>query len=391
MKVMQCFWFYLSLTENWSYRLISNLPEVKNFIASRRIYKSSFYDANFKYFKYPFQVSLETPVGRWAVIKGKAMQYLRKVCPYSKFIEWSAASRGIQLLHSHFAFIGWQYQPIATKLGVPHVVSFYGFDYENKPFLEPIWNERYQELFKRADAFVCEGSNGAAILKRIGCPPDKIHLVKLGVNVEEIAFVRRAKPKNTLKLIQIASFYEKKGHIYTVRAFKIALKTCPNLELTFVGGGDDAIRQEIVHEVENENISDKVTFIEVMNYDTIHEFLSDYDVFIHPSLYTESMDCEGGAPIVLLDAQATGMPVISTLHCDIPDYVVQGETGKLSPEKDVEGISADIEKFYNMETNEYLKFSKAARAHIELNYNSRTNSTDLSTLYHKLLGECLDH
>ena len=33
------------------------------------------------------------------------------------------------------------------------------------------------------------------------------------------------------------------------------------------------------------------------------------------------MDCEGGAPIVLLDAQATGLPIISTKHCDIPDEV----------------------------------------------------------------------
>ncbi len=63
-----------------------------------------------------------------------------------------------------------------------------------------------------------------------------------------------------------------------------------------------------------------------------------------PVATLKDMDCEGGAPVVLLDAQATGMPVISTTHCDIPDEVVHGETGLLSPEKDVGALAELIKK-----------------------------------------------
>ena len=63
-----------------------------------------------------------------------------------------------------------------------------------------------------------------------------------------------------------------------------------------------------------------------------------YHVFIQPSCYTATRDCEGGAPLVLLNAQATGMPVITTTHCDIPDEVIHNETGLLTAERDIEGL-----------------------------------------------------
>ncbi len=71
----------------------------------------------------------------------------------------------------------------------------------------------------------------------------------------------------------------------------------------------------------------KITFIDSINFEKLHEFMKNYQVFIHPSCYTDQRDCEGGAPIAILDAQATGMPVISTTHCDIPDEVIDKMVG----------------------------------------------------------------
>ncbi len=87
---------------------------------------------------------------------------------------------------------------------------------------------------------------------------------------------------------------------------------------------------------------------------------------------------------MLLDAQATGMPVISTTHCDIPDEVRHNETGLLSPEKDIEALAQSIKRFYEMDDIQYHKFSQAARKHMELHYDVVNNSKELAAVYRKL-------
>jgi colanic acid/amylovoran biosynthesis glycosyltransferase len=98
------------------------------------------------------------------------------------------------------------------------------------------------------------------------------------------------------------------------------------------------------------------------------------------------MECEGGAPVVLLDAQMVGLPVISTFHCDIPEEVIDGVTGLLSNEKDIDSLRDDISRFYRMDDSEYQTFSKNARKHVAENYDSRKNSIALKSVYEEVLS-----
>ncbi len=97
------------------------------------------------------------------------------------------------------------------------------------------------------------------------------------------------------------------------------------------------------------------------------------------------MDCEGGAPIVLLDAQATGMPTISTNHCDIPDEVIHGNTGLLCKERDSSSIAQAIKTFYKMNQKEYNRYAKNARKHIEESYDIRKNAIKVMDIYNEIL------
>jgi len=93
------------------------------------------------------------------------------------------------------------------------------------------------------------------------------------------------------------------------------------------------------------------------------------------------MDCEGGAPIVLLDAQATGMPVISTTHCDIPEEVVHNKTGLLCPEKNIIALAEAMKFFYRMTQCDFDVFASAAREHVSANYNIILNAAKLQKIY----------
>ena len=123
-----------------------------------------------------------------------------------------------------------------------------------------------------------------------------------------------------------------------------------------------------------------------MDFSKLYDFVKDYQVFIHPSCYAGNMDSEGGAPIVLLDVQATGMPVISTTHCDIPDEVINNKTGLLTPEKNSVPLAQSIIRFYNMKQDEYNQFAVAAKQHVIAHYNLDNAGTNLEKIYFELLN-----
>ncbi len=381
LTTIQAFHQYLDYTENWAYKLIKNIPNTKHFIVSKEFLRFNFYTPEFEYIEFPVK---RIDVGnKTFLIKlyNRLVWYLLKA--YPSYVKYLLNGKKIDIFHSHFAFTGYDYISLAKKMGLKHVVSFYGLDYEYLPYNWSEWNKKYLKLFREADLFICEGKHGAKILREKGCPSEKIVVNKLGVEVEKIPFYKRKKKKNSLKLVQIASFREKKGHIYTVQAFHKALQTCPNMHLTFVGRG--GLREKIQGLVRKLDIQDKVSFVDVVDYTQLYDFLKDFDVFIHPSCYAEDRDCEGGAPIVLLDAQATGMPVISTNHCDIPEEVIHGKTGFLSNEKDIDNLAKSIEIFYKMDKDMYMIFAENARKHVEREYDVKKNAEKLYYLYRDLI------
>lgn len=199
-----------------------------------------------------------------------------------------------------------------------------------------------------------------------------------------IPFYERTKKKGELSLVQLATFNEKKGHIYTVKAFEEALKTCPNMHLTLAGGSGTE-KKKIMDYVTAKGLENRIAILESIEWTKRHSFLRSFQVFIHPSCYAEDKDCEGGAPVVLLDAQATGLPVIATTHCDIPMEVVHGSTGLLSPEKDISGLADHIRQFYAMDQNRYNTFALQARKWVEEEFEVSVNAARAGEYYRQVL------
>jgi colanic acid/amylovoran biosynthesis glycosyltransferase len=186
--------------------------------------------------------------------------------------------------------------------------------------------------------------------------------------------------------VQVATFVEKKGHATTVKAFIKAQARCPEMTLTLVGKDPEGIRGCIEAMIKDAHLDVRIRIIDWIDFTGLHEFLRGFDVFVHPSRYAENGDCEGGAPIVLLDAQATGMPVVSTTHCDIPSEVVHGSTGLLAGEDDVDSLAEAMEKFCLMGNDEYQGYSARARRHVEDNFDDARCAERLREIYGRLAG-----
>jgi colanic acid/amylovoran biosynthesis glycosyltransferase len=383
MKVAHLFHAYLNTTENWCYRLIVHLRDVQIIVVTDTILNREKFplpSADFSTPWYTRQTFFDSP-------------FIQRMVKFVSRLVWerfnlTADLEQAGLLHAHFATTGWYYLSLRRKLRVPLVVSFYGYDYEWLLRNHPEWQNRYEILFDEAAMFLAEGWSGREKLIRMGCPANKVRVARLGVNVKEIPFILRHKESNFLRLVQIATFTEKKGHTTTVRAFARAAAIYPGLHLTLVGKDSSGLRSELDEIIAEHGIADRVVFVDGIDFAKLHEYLHDFQVFIHPSRHSNSGDSEGGAPIVLLDAQATGMPVLTTNHCDIPDEVIHDITGILVQESDDEGLAEAIGRFYRMEEAEYHRFCRNARRHIEENYDVTMCAKKLQDIYEDVIAAC---
>lgn len=391
-RVLHLFSNYLPPSQVWLHQLIKNIQGTEVHIAARHFQKQNFYHPRFHYIpnifdglnQYKMELSKRGGLGRVKLFIVRLLSclsgsYDRKIIHYIR-------QHNIQILHAHFAPVAWSYRRVARKSKIPLVISFYGYDYEYFPKRNPIFNQHYQDLFALASLVLCEGDHGKRILQRKGCPTDKVRIAKLGIEIDKIQYRERTKGTEELRLIQVASFTGKKGHIYTLKAFLEALKICPNLSLTLIGNTrDEEVKIQVDRFILENDLSAKVQIRQFLPYQEVIYELYRHHVFIHPSCYTEHLDCEGGAPIVLLDAQATGMPVISTTHCDIPQEVRHQETGWLVPEKDVLALSKAIIHYYHMGKAELNQYGKRASQYVAEHYDVVRNAKVLDSFYSKLI------
>jgi colanic acid/amylovoran biosynthesis glycosyltransferase len=370
---------WLKTTENWVARLVGNVPDAENGILTREYLPTAPLNFHFHRHHWPL-ANLDLAQGDSWFLAWRIFRNLSR--PLEERLVASSLWGKYDLVHSHFSFVGWETMPVAKRLGIPHVVSFYGYDYEYLPYIEPVWVGRYRRMFREVDRFLCEGQHGCEILERMGCPSSKIGIAKLGVSPGGIRFYPDGPGRgNGFKIVQIASLTAKKGHEDAIRAVARASRVVPDIFFAMIGGEGDVIAEDLLALAATLGVGDRVEWIPGIDFSKLHEVLARYHLFLHPSKYTSDHNCEGGAPIVLLDAQAVGLPVVSTEHCDIPCEVLHGETGFLSPEGDIKDIASNIVKVANLPEAEYRKMRAAGRRHVQEHYDVADNGILLRKIY----------
>jgi colanic acid/amylovoran biosynthesis glycosyltransferase len=108
-----------------------------------------------------------------------------------------------------------------------------------------------------------------------------------------------------------------------------------------------------------------------------------HHLLMHPSVHAAGGDAEGGHPVVMTQAAATGMPILGTRHCDIPEVVEPGRTGWLVPERDVDALTAALLDVA-ARPDVLPAYGRAARALVEAKYDARRDTLD--TVYDAVLA-----
>lgn len=254
-----------------------------------------------------------------------------------------------QVLHSHFGYRGWADLPMVRSFGPAHVVTFYGHDVTMFPRTWPVWRRRYAELFAAADLFLCEGPFMGRSLVELGCAESKVRVQRLGVELDRLPYCPRVlRDGEPVRILIAGAFRPKKGIPAALEAVAFSRARGRDLRVTVVGGSngsaaEEAERARIEDVVRRHGLADIVTFAGMVPYEQLLVEFGRHHLFLSPSITAADGDSEGGAPVTIIEAAATGMPVVSTTHCDIPQVVEDGVTGMLVPEGDQEALDEALD------------------------------------------------
>jgi colanic acid/amylovoran biosynthesis glycosyltransferase len=296
-------------------------------------------------------------------------------------------SVGADVLHSHFGPTGAANAAAAHRLGIPHVITFYGFDVGRLP-RDPRWRQLYAETFASTDCVLAVGPEMRRRIIELGCPPEKVVVHNLGVHMVDLAYAPRVLlPGEPLRVLIAAAFREKKG-IPDAIAAVAALANEQDVRLTIVG---DAIadpasvaeKERIVATIRGSGIADRTSLRGFLAHDQLIEEAHHHHVLLAPSLEASDGDIEG-TPMALVELAATGMPIVSTEHGDIRQVVVHRDTGWLVAEHNVSGLVAGLRWLVENEPS-WPILAANARARMEAMFDSITQGKELATIYAGLI------
>lgn len=374
---------YLPMSENWIYTQMAGLKRFRPLVLTKRA-------ENLDYF--PLE-----PVGG-VVIEAYSDNWNRiyqKLCRKWLTCHYPAYSKALKrypslLLHSHFAQHGYDDMQLAEQAGLPHIVSCYGADVWRLGITEE-WQAKYQQLFSRVDQFFVEGNAMKKRMIELGCDAEKIKVHHLGVILDKIQYTpRKPDSDGTVRCLMAGRAIEKKGMLYGLQAFVNLAPRYKNLKLTIMTWGESAYKQKLIAELkdlaERAGVDDRITWYGLQPYHEYIRITESSHIFLVPSVMAKNGDAEGGCPVTAIELSASGMPIVGFSHCDIPEVVLDGQSGYLAPEKDVEALTVQLERVVTNPEN-WIEMGQIGRNHIEAEYNGLIQVERQEELYAQLIEQ----
>lgn len=302
---------------------------------------------------------------------------------YKKVLKEIKAS----IVHAHFGPVGADLADLADELKLPMVVTFYGMDV-SRLVKRAKWIRRYRRMFKVNGRFMVLCEEAKSRLENIGCPSEKIRVADCLNDLSLYKYRPRTTGKS-VKLLIAARFVEKKGYPVLFKAITGLIKKVGDVRLTALGYGSSGQKEVLVRDLRRLKIEDRVSIIDTSGMgarfaDIYRENLYSHDIFVLPSISAKDGDDEGGPSLALIDAQASGMPVITTPFPGSERSVVDGKTGLFSRPGDPESLAEKIE-YLIKNPGLWNVLGKNASEYVNENLSLEKEIKKITEIYEELL------
>ena len=302
-----------------------------------------------------------------------SLRLLYKIIPF--------LDKNFDILFCHFGtngILGTYIKKIGVDVKL--VTVFHGYDMSR--FIMSNGDNVYRELFSNGDLFLPISNYWKRKLVKLHCNEKKIIVHHMGINLEKFKFFeRRKKTGESIKILTVGRLVEKKGHEYAIRAIAKIIKK--NINIEYIIAGEGPLRNKLEDLVSELDIKSYINFLGAVEHDEVLKLFQQAHIFILPSITASSGDQEG-IPVVLMEASATGLPIISTYHTGIPEAVIDDKSGFLVPEKDVDILAEKLE--YLIEHPEiWSDIGQYGRKFVEVHYDINKLNQRLVEIYQNLI------
>lgn len=267
---------------------------------------------------------------------------------------------------------------ICEYLKIPLITHFHGYDASVNSVIENC--DKYKYVFDYSSFVIAVSISMREKLIELGCSMDKVIYNTYGPNP---LFLKLKPQSKEQTFVGLGRFVNKKAPYYTILAFSKVLGQYPDAKLVI--GGNGSLYEVCKNLVRYLNIENSVSLPGILTKEQFLSYLSTSLAFVQHSVTAIDGDQEG-TPVAVLEASAAGLPVISTFHAGISDVILDGETGLLVEEHDVDAMAR---KMIRLLENKELAFhlGKNGKERIETHFTMEKHLKTIDALITKAIEE----
>lgn len=207
-----------------------------------------------------------------------------------------------------------------------------------------------------------------------------LRVIRCGVDVSKLAFSpREVRSESSIRVLAVGTLEEKKGHKYLVEACSKLIEDGNKIECRIVGDGPE--RSSLEGLISHLDLAGAVTLVGSLSSDAVAAELGWADIFVMPSIIASNGMMEG-IPVALMEAMASGAPVIASNISGIPELVADGVSGILVNQKDPEAIAVAVVAL-NVDEELRLSLCTAARAAVAESFDLSQNVKMLASEFER--------
>lgn len=286
-------------------------------------------------------------------------------------------NRKFDIIQCHFGTSG-NIGAFLKELGIKGklVTMFHGYDIRDG--IEQ-GGKIYNQLFNYGNCFLVISNYNYKNLVRFGVKKEKLIFHPVGVEIDKFPFKWKKKNKisSTIIVLTVARLVVEKGLEYSIMAIKEVLKRNPDLALKYYVVGEGVLKESLINLVKRLKLGDIVKFLGSKDQLQVAKEMSMAHIFLLPSI-SEAL------PVVLMEAQAVGLPIVATDVGSVAEAIVDGRSGFLVPSRDANALVEKIE--YLIEHPElWSKMGRYGRKFIEENYDIKKLNQRLLEIYQNLI------
>jgi glycosyltransferase involved in cell wall biosynthesis len=227
------------------------------------------------------------------------------------------------------------------------------------------------------DGVIAVSDDTASAFRAVAGRRGRVEVVCNGVDVERFpAAVDRRAMRASLSvgddhhlMTMVGTFKRQKGQTYLIEALTQLAPEFPRLRLALAGDG--VLREAVERQVSANGLDDRVSFLGTRR--DVDAILAASDSFVLPSLWE-------GLPVALVEAMASGLPVVATEVSGSKQIVVDGVSGRLVPPGDPSALSEAIRSIL-VDEQGAAAMGRAGREHVVVSLGATEHARRLAGLF----------